>query len=68
MAARFRLAGGIPESRVRRIRDADDSRESTASLKLATGLVALLPPIISLCLANKDVICLFLVSLVFVFI
>ncbi|CAL9103714.1 unnamed protein product [Musa acuminata var. zebrina] len=40
MAARFGLAGGIPESWVRPIRDADDSRESKAAFKLATGLVA----------------------------
>ncbi|CAL9046236.1 unnamed protein product, partial [Musa banksii] len=38
MAARFGLAGGIPESWVRPIRDADDSRESKAAFKLATGL------------------------------
>uniref|UniRef100_A0A804JA90 Uncharacterized protein n=1 Tax=Musa acuminata subsp. malaccensis TaxID=214687 RepID=A0A804JA90_MUSAM len=43
MAARFGLAGGIPESWVRPIRDADDSRESKAAFKLATGLCCQVP-------------------------
>ncbi|XP_042418608.1 N-terminal acetyltransferase B complex auxiliary subunit NAA25-like isoform X1 [Zingiber officinale] len=43
MAARFGLAGGIPERRVRPIWDAIDSRQFKASLKLANGLLAKYP-------------------------
>ncbi|WOL16310.1 hypothetical protein Cni_G25097 [Canna indica] len=43
MSARFGLAGGIPERRVRPIWDAVDSRQYKAALKLATGLLAKYP-------------------------
>lgn len=43
MAARFGLAGGIPERRVRPIWDAIDSRQFKASLKLVNGLLAKYP-------------------------
>ncbi|XP_008804153.1 N-terminal acetyltransferase B complex auxiliary subunit NAA25-like [Phoenix dactylifera] len=43
MASRLRLAGGIPEQRVRQIWDAFDSRQFKTAYKLAVGLLAKYP-------------------------